>query len=77
MSLSDFNTGMDKAYLHEEPDPKKMANSRDYFEGYCYGDSINQRYDEERRYEEECNRELDRQYDEELRKQQEELNERE
>ena len=74
MSLRDFNNGMDKAYFRGEPDPKRMANSRDYFEGYCYGDSINQRYDDAERADEEYNRELDRQIDlqreEELRKQQ-------
>lgn len=50
MSLADFNKALDDSFEGNEPDRNLMKNSRDYFEGYCYGESIN---DEEEEIEEE------------------------
>jgi hypothetical protein len=65
MSLSAWNDGLDAAYLYEEPDDKRMENDWDYFEGFCYGDAINERHREDKRLEREHEEEMGRQYYEE------------
>ncbi len=62
MSLKSWNDGADVAWYRGEPDPKRMANDHDYFEGFCFHDAINQRYDEEQKYMKEYDALLDREY---------------
>lgn len=63
MSIYSFNHGMDDGYSGKLPDEKKMLNDRDYFDGYCMAEDIEERHE----YEEKCRKE----YEEYLKEQQE------
>lgn len=64
MSIYSFNKGMDDGHFGKLPDEKKMLNDRDYFEGYCMAEDIEERHD----YEEKCRKD----YEEYMKRKQEE-----
>ena len=55
MSIHSFNRGMDDCYVGKYPDDKKMLNDRDYFEGYCMAEDIEERYE----YEQKCRKDYE------------------
>ena len=63
MSIYSFNNGLDDGYCGKFPDEKRMLNDRDYFEGYCMAEDIEERYEYERKCEEDYEEYLKEQQD--------------